>query len=389
MESQLNWLKSLATKIQPSLNAKKSFYDLIEYYINSTLKQYPSSIWVDIKRYPYLVSDFEYVIFSEDPQSFCKTMICDILNYDAKNKTGYFKPIILNAKLLKKEYFIDFNNNRLIYVIHCSLTNEFLLNSITYHSLSFPKMFYSLDSDKISNCFDNLKSLVSISKKEIVSAKNTVDYNIRKEIFNKVVSKLKVDIKDSSNSIILVSSISDYTDQALDIIYSKVVIKNTFYDIVKEIQSSYYKEYKCNMINHTINVPYDFRLKKSTVYLEKGKHKIYLFNLFNNGCYEPIPCYLTPNKLYYVSHEFVKLRYYLLNYYTLTLFDMNNIVNNNFNAYKQFLLNRILATIGEYKKSYNSSELQWVGIFRDIDYDKLKFNQSNRYLGPASETFLH
>ena len=389
MESQLNWLKTLATKIHPSLNAKQSFYDLIEYYINDTLNQYPKSIWVDTKRYPYIVSDFPYIIFSDSPYLFCKTMICSILNYDSKNKTGYFKPLILNAKLTRKEYFIDFNNNRLIYVIHSSLTNEYLLNAITFNSISFPKVFYGLESDKIKKCFDELSSLVDMSKKEISKSKNTIDYNIRKECFRKVIESLKFDNKDSTNSIILVSNESDYTDQALDIIYSKLIIKNAFYDTVKEIQKTYYKDYKCYIVNHTNNMPFDFRLKKSTIYFEKDKSKIYLFNLFNNGCYVPLPCYLQQKQLYYNAHPFIKLRYYLMNYYTLTIFDTNNLVNNNFMAYKQFLLSAITKQINSYYKSYDTSELKWVGIFRDEDYDKLKFNQSHRYLGPSSETFLH
>ena len=382
MNSQIEWLLSLAKIIQPKLTDVVAMEKIVEQFINKTIETHTDSTLVD-KMHEVIDADYKYIIFTKDPYGFAKLFTKYILDYEKEHKTFWFKPITIITKLIRKEYLIDFNSSKLIYLIQANTSNQFLIDSIIFKKLANVKIFFKLDKVHLTSyikLFNSKFNDIPLANKSKTFGNHKLSsQNIRYQILNKLFSELKIDEYDSYNNLILVDKFDNVNFKALDIIYSKLTIKDIINKKLNKIINELYPDFTFKEVTHNNHyTPNDFRMKKFTFFLEKNKFKIYLVNMYNVGTYDPIPCYLQPNKNIYNSHPFVSLRFLLLELNVLNMLELSGTnINVQTNEYKNQISGLIKNICTELLKSYDDKLPKWIGYYRDEDYAKIKYNQMN------------
>ena len=81
-----------------------------------------------------------------------------IIEYEEDHKTFWFKPITIVTKLIRKEYLIDFNSSKLIYLIQANNSNQFLIDSIIFKKLANVKIFFKIDKKHLMSYIELFNS---------------------------------------------------------------------------------------------------------------------------------------------------------------------------------------------------------------------------------------
>lgn len=386
MNAQIEWLLSLAKTIQPKLTEVVTMEKIVEQFINKTIETHTDSTLVD-KMHEVIDSDYKYIIFTKDPYGFAKMFTKYIIEYEEDHKTFWFKPITIVTKLIRKEYLIDFNSSKLIYLIQANNSNQFLIDSIIFKKLANVKIFFKIDKKHLMSYIELFNSkfnnVPTINKSKSFGNNKLSSQKIRYEILNKLFSELKVDDYDLYNNLILVDKFDNVNFKALDTIYSKLTIKDVINKKLNKIVKDLYPEFTFKEVTHSNHyTPNDFRMKKFTFYLEKNKFKIYLINMYNTGTYDPIPCYLKTNTNVYDSHPFVSLRFLLLELNVLNMLELSGTnINVQTNEYRNQIGGLIKSICTQLLKSYDEKLPKWIGYYRDEDYAKIKYNQIHNNTG--------
>jgi hypothetical protein len=377
MDSHIEWLLSLAKIIQPKLTDVVTMDKIVEQYIHKTIETHTDSILVD-KMNEVIDADYKYIIFTKDPYGFAKLFTQYILEYEDDHKTYWFKPITIITKLIRKEYLIDFNSSKLIYLIQANNSNQYLIDSIIFRKLANCKIFFKIDKNLLMSyvkLFNNKFNDIKINKSKPSYNNKQNSHTFRSTVLTKLLSELKIDEYDSYNNLILVSDFDHINVKALDMIFCKPIIKDTIHKKLKQIIKDLYPDFIFKEITHSNHyTPNDFRMKKFTFSMEKNKFKIYLINLYNTGSYDPLPCYLQSKQNIYDSHPFIKLRFLLLELNVLNMLEVST-ANLQTEDYRNQIGNLIKNICNQILKSYDDKPLTWIGFFRDEEYDKIKYNQ--------------
>ena len=360
-----------------------------------------------------LDNDFSFILFSQSPKKHATELSTIIFN-------EYSKYVFYTSYLDNKEIIISIDNNRMIYfnllfstninfsevfnIIKYDKYNKLPLNImpniivLLYLVSELYKPSYLLkliDNQKIfthkyifenelSNKLDNLNIYSLLLKNIFFNTKdnkhidNPIIINKTKSIilsnFIKMITKLDISkdiiLLDTYAIDILLDNKINY-NETLNLIIRNNSTSNKFniiqylLDILKDTLKENNIKYKKLLYNKSNLYLYnDFRLKKTNIYiLTDSNKKISLINLFNSIDYELIPI-VKEYKNFYIPHEFVIIRFMILNLISIQLYD----AYFNKNIYTQYGNNiwKLCNTNIEHKKIY------YIGVYRDDKMDKFK-----------------
>jgi len=360
-----------------------------------------------------LNNDFNFILFSNSPKTHAIKLVDIIYN-------TYSKYVFYTINLNDNEIVITIDNDRIIYfnllfsnnIDYLSrfniikydkldnynsklllLSNELILFFIT-HELYKPSRFINLINDNIlfeykKNNIENITHINNLSYIEkYVILLNNLFNNIKKskinvDIINRTKNKIlsnfinEISDLDISNNIILLDQLAinilskeelNYNN-TLNFIIQNNSTSNNFNNIqyIIEILKDILKKNKINYTNIAYNKSNlyfynDFRLKKTTIFIiSDDNKKLTLMNVYNSIDFELIPI-IQRYKNFNIPHEFVIVRFILLNLITSQAYDnyFNKDIYTSYinNIYKLYKLDII------YEKIF------YKGIYKDEKHDK-------------------
>jgi hypothetical protein len=360
-----------------------------------------------------LNNDFNFILFSNSPKTHAIKLVDIIYN-------TYSKYVFYTINLNDNEIVITIDNDRIIYfnllfsnnIDYLSrfniikydkldnynsklllLSNELILFFIT-HELYKPSRFINLINDNIlfeykKNNIENITHINNLSYIEkYVILLNKLFNNIKKskinvDIINRTKNKIlsnfinEISDLDISNNIILLDQLAinilskeelNYNN-TLNFIIQNNSTSNNFNNIqyIIEILKDILKKNKINYTNIAYNKSNlyfynDFRLKKTTIFIiSDDNKKLTLMNVYNSIDFELIPI-IQRYKNFNIPHEFVIVRFILLNLITSQAYDnyFNKDIYTSYinNIYKLYKLDII------YEKIF------YKGIYKDEKHDK-------------------
>jgi hypothetical protein len=289
--------------------------------------------------------------------------------------------------IIKYDKLDNYNSKLLL------LSNELILFFIT-HELYKPSRFINLINDNIlfeykKNNIENITHINNLSYIEkYVILLNNLFNNIKKskinvDIINRTKNKIlsnfinEISDLDISNNIILLDQLAinilskeelNYNN-TLNFIIQNNSTSNNFNNIqyIIEILKDILKKNKINYTNIAYNKSNlyfynDFRLKKTTIFIiSDDNKKLTLMNVYNSIDFELIPI-IQRYKNFNIPHEFVIVRFILLNLITSQAYDnyFNKDIYTSYinNIYKLYKLDII------YEKIF------YKGIYKDEKHDK-------------------
>ena len=423
MENNINNLLINSNyKILDIKNDNKLLYDIIfQFCEDNNILVYNKNLNIShIQNTQYklndLDNDFIFILFSNSPKTHAVSLVDIIFK-------KYTKYVVYTLSLNYKEIIISIDNNITIYfnllfspntdykskfsIIEYKnldlynnkislLSNEILLLFMT-HELYKPSIFiklinnnilmeykkYDISKKTITDMSDIEKYLV-ILKNLLSNKKKSNDYIVNRTtqtILSKFINEVsKLDI---AKSIILLDNIAidilsndkiNYNNK-LNFIIQNNSTSNNFnniqyiLDILKDILKKSNISYNTLAYNKSnIYIYNDFRLKKTNIFMmTKDNKKISLINIFNSTDYELIPIIQTYNG-FKIPHEFVIIRFILLNLLSSQLYDQYFNINT-YNTYLNYILTLYNLDI-KYEKIF------YTGIFRDEKLDKFKLGSN-------------
>ena len=297
------------------------------------------------------------------------------LYVDEKKKLNNIKFTTFDMNFNNKQYKLNYSTD---------LYELLLLTHKLYHPTYFLK-FYK-ENNSLTNIFSQLilsllKSNELIVKKLEYEYKNKVLENIRnnliKSIYLDIYSDIKIILLDNyAIKSILNNNIDINNLNYNDILH--IIIESKYLDYIIKILNDYIdsnldsKQYNILIKTNTVYIINDFRFKRKNIILfnkETGKKNTVLY-IYNSLDYEVIPTILE-NKILYIPHFLVILRFLIINLYFMQLFDPL-YDKTSYNKFIQKISNIIIINTNEKSlfKKYNL--INYIGVFIDERIDKFK-----------------
>lgn len=392
MDKHLQWLLSLAQKVQSQFVDTKSKVVAEEYLLKSFHeKKHPK---YQLIKESLLNHTATMILFSESPVDEFKEVIEALKSLPDEDKQK-LKPLTIITKLANREFILDVAGSQVIYGVKVKSPTPHMVSAAICRMLYSVQEFFNSSitnhetRPKFQEAFLNeLNSVISFSHEPIFGGKRRSHNQQRKSSKPKYVSSFDTKVavltrlntylrnnETLSAAIIYVNDMSDIDNHALDLMYTEPRIKDAVVDYLKLLISEYYKDYKFEYNSHaTFSIPLDFRLKKFSCMMRNTKTNkiIYLVNLYNSASYEPIPVLkdISKDKYSLIAHPIVRIRFILIDLHLLQ--SVANTASDKSTAFNKTLTDmlhkhaRELFTID--KKPY------WVGFYKDESYMR---NQEN------------
>lgn len=253
----------------------------------------------------------------------------------------------------KKEFKIPVNgllNIEKYNILVEKLTNNNKLGGVFYN-------INKIKSEILSNFFDLIINEVHPQKMILLDSHCIKIVSI---LFNETIKDKNKEILNSlnfHNTLNFISSGFSKSNKFNIIQY----LMNMFKEILKEKKIKY-KKLLYNISNFYLYD--DFRLKKINIFIIlENDMKVSLINLFNSIDYELIPI-VTKYKNILIPHNFVLIRFLLINLISIQLYDkhMNNNIIETYMYNIKFLHNL----------NINYTNIYYIGIYKDEKIDKFK-----------------
>jgi hypothetical protein len=310
-------------------------------------------------------------ILAKDPKALIDDFVSLLRSYP--NKEDY-NPIVIITKLFKKEYSVDVDGNKLLYIIQSDVVCQEMLKSIICRQMCSVKSYFSILDNQ---CFINNESYSQIeyesdlSMKEIKGGKSKKQkpkvssrLKMKTEIINALLDFIKGD-PYIRNGVILINSIQDINDHALDLIYSEYKIKEAIVKFLNIYIMENHNTYVFKSFLHSgFSIPQDFRLKKySCLINEKATNQgLYLLNMYNSAVYDPIPA-IVINGIQ-CAHPLIRLRFLYIDEYIAKLKSVNSSVNKKY-------ITQVCKDILDFNKIPT-----WKGFYIDENYERNQLNMT-------------
>lgn len=333
-------------------------------------------------------TDFTFIILTPNPKKHSN----ELLDIVYKN---YSKYVSLSYYIHYSEIVLTIDNNKLVYFNLLLDPKIDSLNSIDYveykyndyklkivsneltlmillHKLYNPSIFLNILKDK-SNDLEIYNTIISQFKSDnIIVKKNSQNSSGYKHVilndFYNIISSMEIEIVLlDSYAIHLINkkdSKIEIFNSTLNLILSiKNNIIKLFVKIIEDILKKNKIDYK--RVIYSISNTYilnDFRLKKVNIFVVlKNDQKITLLNIFNSIEYEVLPIVKKISNIC-IPHEFVIIRFILLNLISVQLYD-KNLKKTTIDKYKNEIYN-----ISKLNNIYK--EIIYIGNFKDEKIDK-------------------
>lgn len=370
-------------------------------------------------------NDFNFNLYSTNPY-------LDALNISNIIYKKYSKYIVMSSYLRNKEIIITVDNNKLIkiqllflYKINDKISNKTsnetinLLDIIEYkqkkiidiyseidknyktynynikyttdlfelliltHKLYHPSYFlkYNKGDDKLNSYFNSIINNLTIQLDSNIDVnkieKSNFIYNLRNLVLKEIAKEndLKVVLLDNIayNFILKVINKDFLTNYNFnDIVH--IMIHSKYLDLIKRIINNIIdsKKYSIIIKINTLYLINDFRFKRTNIQLinNESNKKQTLMYIYNNLDYEVIPTICNINKTFYIPHNFVIIRFLLINLYYNKLF--NKFYNKDYNKNTIYIIKQLYDKLLEYNKKKEDKIIEYIGIFIDDKIDKFK-----------------
>lgn len=375
LDMKLSFILSVAEKISNILNPQSdALTKAIDKFIdNSNAITAKSSI---------ASTDCMYMILCEDPHKLLTNLVDELRSYNSKYFQETLNPVNIFTKLTGKEFRLDVNGMRLCYAVKSSVTSQFALKAIACKEILSVRSFESfiiddsntMDMEKVKEIYPSYdyktKSslMVGSRKKMKPPAKNK--YKVKINVISRLVEFVKTK-PQLSDGLIFLNESAESDSSAITIIYTDRKYKEALEDFMKESVEKYHKDYNFKSFLHSdFDIPYDFRLKKSSFLLneKKTKEPIYIANLYNLASYMPLPCsqFIVNDTYINVAHPLVSLLFlyidmFILEYKSKKLLSADHVYMNK--------VAEVIQKIETYSKIP-----QWIGVYNDETYAKIKFS---------------
>jgi len=332
-------------------------------------------------------TDFTFIILTPSPKKHSN----ELLDIVYKN---YSKYVSLSYYIHYSEIILTIDNNKLVYfnlLLDPKINSLENINYIDYkykdyklkivsneltlmillHKLYNPSIFLDILKGK-SNYLEIYNTIISQFKFDNAIVKNTQKLSEFKHIilndFYNVISSMERDIVLLDSYAIGLLNKKDSNIETFNSTLNLILsIKNNiiklFVKIIEDILKKNKIEYKRVIYSiSNIYILNDFRLKKVNIFVVlKNDKKITLLNIFNSIEYEVLPIVKKISNIY-IPHEFVIIRFILLNLISMQLYD-KNLKKTTIDKYKNEIY-----TISKLNNIYK--EIIYIGNFKDEKIDK-------------------
>ncbi len=332
-------------------------------------------------------TDFTFIILTPSPKKHSN----ELLDIVYKN---YSKYVSLSYYIHYSEIILTIDNNKLVYfnlLLDPKINSLENINYIDYkykdyklkivsneltlmillHKLYNPSIFLDILKGK-SNYLEIYNTIISQFKFDNAIVKNTQKLLEFKHIilndFYNVISSMEIDIVLLDSYAIGLLNKKDSNIETFNSTLNLILsIKNNiiklFVKIIEDILKKNKIEYKRVIYSiSNIYILNDFRLKKVNIFVVlKNDQKITLLNIFNSIEYEVLPIVKKISNIY-IPHEFVIIRFILLNLISMQLYD-KNLKKTTIDKYKNEIY-----TISKLNNIYK--EIIYIGNFKDEKIDK-------------------
>lgn len=268
------------------------------------------------------------------------------------------KYVSLNTSLIHKIFVIKTDNYPYITIellFHYNNTNIYNVPNNISQIMNLCKKLYHPDNIDNIDMSENVESLINdyINASSNIIKKSQIHKGFKYNIINKVFNKItKLDIDYVFLSYYAINSdnrIIDYNNPIHIIIN---VPNNILINLVKTI---YQKITVCDDRLYVIN---DFRLKLQIISILINNTKVPILYIYNSLSYELIPT-VKPH----IPHKYVILRFLFLDLLKRMIYRNSNL--------------DILENIINVQNFKNDLNVEYVGIYRDSNLDRIAYNKNN------------
>lgn len=301
-------------------------------------------------------------------------MINEILE-ELKTTDLQIRPVLMFTKLVDNEFMLEVASNRVAYFIKSNklIPDVECARSIICRnllSIANYEITFDLETNKVSDhalkCIDknmNPERWIIGGKKlrkgELKHSK--VPSPTTKRSMNRVdIIDATISYAESSEllneSLIFVSPNELLKSRAMDVIITTFRVKDMLIKFIREHVTANYPSYKILLLNKPeFKVPGDFRLTKFTIAAMdiKNDQITYLFNLYNSGMYEAIPCQSSVKHL--KAHPLVQLRILYNDKVNLPVGSSQTIIDR---------IDQLIDSIKRDIRTFND-KIYWAGFLRD------------------------
>lgn len=380
MDCHMDWLLSLANSLQSNFLNIDARVFIKKYLLNVKQGHF-------LENSPLLKQSI-FVLFAPNPIEVFKSIAKDLSNDLTDDQKIKFKPIIFITKLVDREYVFDVAGSQMIYGIKCEKPTDAIIKAAICQT-----------QYAVSNYFNNLSIETRLISDEILqwcSPENVIggkpskhkkiktsDSSFKHKL--NIIQRMMGYIRNNpilNNIVAYANTTKDIDQHALDIIYSDPRAKDAIIDYLKLLINEKYSDYKFEYNAHPhYEIPLDFRLKKfSCMMRHRDTNKIiYLTNMFNSACYEPIPCFreiYADKTCELYTHPLVQLRLLYIDLHFL------QISNSNSDHFKR-IIGKMLQRAYDQLCNKQPDSISWLGYHKDVAFDRnrenMRSNATNLY----------
>lgn len=292
--------------------------------------------------------------------------------FDIYNQLVIVKTLIIKSNIVYERVIFD---KTCLYKNIYVNTYPDIINAIFYFSTLYKPKNFKLEKTIEYN--ENYEALLNYPFENQQFKSNKFERVIRRTVFHKLRSIEKSQGIQNIQNILYLDYFALKSRHKKNYKYIINIIYNNPFDIFNYIKK------KCSTKNvyfsytmyDNLNLD-DFRFSKLSVYATYNNFKYLIMNIFNNTSYEVIPSYTYKNII--KPHKFVFNKFMLITILNLIIYnkDSDGYIKKLIKYYKKYN-----------KRTFNKYEIKYCGVYKDLNYAKRLYNNSQNIANYIPLTF--
>lgn len=367
----MDYILQLAEYKQKNNKQKLNKYERIKNIILATLKNEKAILYDSTQLYEFQDEKDRFIIYALRPLHIANAITNAIFEV-------YSKYVAMSTRLVDKEFSINIDNENIIDIIlfipididAYYIIPKSIIKAIAFRKLYSIQNYYKIEKDDKEHILKHcIKDIViggkSINPDEKKYASNPLKMVILQELYNRMKGNAFI-----NNNVAFLSYLEELTHNipinfnvTMNIILLNEVVYSMLIQLLKDVVQTD-TSYSLKIKEHVhFYIPNDFRLSKTTIYLQskdQKRSKIYLCNIFNSGTYEILPILKKYEVL--IPDQLVILKFL---YIDLFFADIHS-------HYRKIIADSILFIL----KTFHVQDgiIIWRGIYKDEGNDKINVN---------------
>ncbi len=377
MNDKLTWLIKIANKIMPHYQTRTdTLLKLIARELKNNNLAFAHNCMASDKNI--------FMIISTEPKQTIINIINAIKHENSPEYQSTLNPTKSIVKLAEREFVVDMNGTKMLYVINASVSSNYLLKVIACKYFMSVNNYADIIKHGINKYINELHPHFDYSehslriiyggKKGKVIKQQKNKSNPRIEALGSIMQLVRNNDELSKN-ILFVNDINECNSTAMNIIYTDYKYKNAIVEHMKSLFENH-NQYKFKAFMHNdFYIPYDFKLTKHSCLINDSvtSQAIYIANLYNMASYTPILCYKHKfDKNINITHPAIKLQLLYIDMYMIEHKTKKIAPSNQTNNY----VSKMITTFNEVE-SFND-DVEWIGYYIDDAYSRNNYNLMSR-----------